>query len=128
MPLLSIASCKPLRRSAVEAREDLAAAIDQRRLDAEAVEDVGEFDRDVAAAGNDDRLRQDGQIEGLVGEDAVLVAGQRRMRVGPAAGGDQDLVGGDGAVLALDADRCAGRPARRGNGMALPPAFSTPCR
>ena len=37
----------------------------------------------------------------------MLVAGQRRMRVGPAAGGDQDLVGGDGAVLALDADRCA---------------------
>ena len=128
MPLLSIASCRPLRRSHVEARQDLAAAIDQRRLDAEAVEDVGELDRDVAAAGNDDRLRQDGQVERLVGEDAVLVAGQRRMRVGPAAGGDQDLVGGDGAVLALDADRVAVDEHGAANGRSSPPAFSTPLR
>ena len=34
----------------VEAAEDLLAAIDQRRVDAEAVKDVGEFDGDVAAA------------------------------------------------------------------------------
>ena len=89
----------------VEALQDFHAAVDQRRLDAEAVEDVGEFDRDIAAAGNDDRLRQRGQVEGLVGEDAMLVAGKRGMRVGPAAGRDQYVLGGDGAVLVLDAHR-----------------------
>ena len=35
----------------------------------------------------------------------MLVAGQRRMRIGPAAGGDQDLLGGDRAVAAFQTDR-----------------------
>ena len=110
----------------VEALQDLLAAIDQRRLDAEAVEDVGELDRDVAAAGNHDRLRQFGQIERLVGEDAMLVAGQRRMRIGPAAGGDQDLLGGDGAVLAPRCARYAASTSTAREWNVSPPAFSTP--
>ena len=42
----------------VEAAQDLLAAIDQRHLGAEAVEDAGELDRDVAAALDQDALRQ----------------------------------------------------------------------
>ena len=91
----------------VEAAEDLGAAIDQRRLDAKAVEDVGEFDGDVAAAADGDRLRQFRQVKGLVGGDAMFVAGQCAVLGRAAAGGDQDLVGGDGAVLRLKPDRVA---------------------
>jgi hypothetical protein len=69
------------------------------------VEDVGEFDRDVAATGNGDRFGQLRQIECLVGEDAMLVAGERGVRVGAAARGDQYVLGGNSAVLVLDADR-----------------------
>ena len=83
----------------IEAREDLLAAIDQRGVDAEAMKDVGEFDGDVAAALDHDRLRQFLEVEGFVGKDAMLVAGQCRMRRRAAAGGDENLVGGDGAVL-----------------------------
>ena len=87
----------------VEALQDFLAAIDQRRLDAEAVKDVGELDRDVAAAGNHNCLGQFWKIESLVGEDAVLVSRQGGMRIGPATSGNEDLVGGDSAVLRLDA-------------------------
>ena len=83
----------------VEPAEDLLAAIDQRGLHAQPMEDVGELDGDVASALDHDRLRQLLEIEGLVGEDAVLMAGERRMRRRPAARGDQDLVGADDAVL-----------------------------
>src|SRR3546814_9706680 len=56
----------------VEAAQDLRAAVDQRDLAAEAVEDTGEFDRDVAAARNHYALRQLLQVEGVVGGDAML--------------------------------------------------------
>ena len=79
----------------VEAGEDLAAAIDQRGLDTQAVEDVGELDGDIAAAGDGDRLRQFGKVESLVGGDRVLVAGQGGMRRWAAAGGDEDRGGAD---------------------------------
>ena len=42
----------------VEAAQDVVAAIDQRHLGAEPVEDAGELDRDVAAALDQDALRQ----------------------------------------------------------------------
>ena len=42
----------------VEAAQDVVAAIDQRHLGAEAVEDAGELDRDIAAALDQDALRQ----------------------------------------------------------------------
>jgi hypothetical protein len=41
----------------IEARQDFGAAVDQRRLDPEAVEDIGELDGDIATAGNHDRFR-----------------------------------------------------------------------
>ena len=46
------------RTSSSKPRSTFVAAIDERRLDAEAVEDAGELDRDVAAADDHDALRQ----------------------------------------------------------------------
>ena len=89
----------------VEASEDLAAAVYQRRLDAQAMEDVGEFHRNIAAAGDNDRFRQFFEVEGLIGRDAQFMAGKRRMRVGAAARGDQDPVCRDGPVLGHEANR-----------------------
>jgi hypothetical protein len=55
------------------------------------VEDVGELDRDVAAAGNQDGLGQLLEVKRLVGVDAKLVAGQRRVRIGLAANRDENV-------------------------------------
>src|SRR6516165_1729723 len=50
----------------VEAAEDVLPAIDQRHLAAEASEDIGEFDRDIAAALNHNAARQFPQMESFV--------------------------------------------------------------
>ncbi len=74
--------------------QDRVAAVDQRHLDAKLVEDAGEFIGDIAAAGDDDGLRQRVEVEDLVRGDAELgprQIGHERAR----AGRDQDLVGGD---------------------------------
>src|SRR5690606_14812364 len=71
----------------------------------EAMEDVGELDRDVTAAGDQDRLRQLLKIERLVGGDRVLAARQRMVRIGPAAGRNQDVASSDGATVLDDTDR-----------------------
>ena len=81
---------QPAPQILVEARQDLGAAIDQRRLDAEAMEDIGEFDGNIAAAGDHDRFRQLFKMKGLVGGDAEFVTGKGCMRVRPSAGGDDD--------------------------------------
>src|SRR5690606_24009735 len=86
----------------VEAAQDVGAAVDQGGLDPEAGEDAGELDRDVAAAGDEDALRQFRQVEGLFGGDGVLDAGQLLGLPGAAAGGDEDLLRRDGLVLADD--------------------------
>ena len=77
----------------VEAAQDVLAAIDQRHLGAEPVEDAGELDRDIAAALDQDAFRQFLEMKRLVRRDDVLetrdlAAGMRR-----AAGGDQDILG-----------------------------------
>ena len=54
------------------------------------MEDVGELDRDVSAAGDGDGAGQRLEVEGLVGGNAQFVAGQRLVRIGAAADGDQD--------------------------------------
>jgi hypothetical protein len=77
----------------VEAAQDVGAAIEQRRLHAQAVEDAGELDGDIAAADHHHPLGQGRQVEGLVRGDAQLRAREVRLP-GPAAGGDQDLAGG----------------------------------
>ena len=56
----------------IEAAQDVVAAIDQRHLGAEAVEDAGELDRDIAAALDQDALRQLLQMKRLVRGDHVL--------------------------------------------------------
>jgi hypothetical protein len=83
----------------VEAAQDHAAAVDQRGLDAEAVEDAGELDRDVAAAGDDDAPRQLGQVEGLVRGDGMLGARAPQVEGGQGAGGDEDGLGRDPAAV-----------------------------
>ena len=88
----------------IETAEDLLAAVDQRRFNAEAVKDVGKFHRDIAAALDCDAARQLWQVKRLVGADAVLVAGQRLMRIGPSAGGDQNGFGAHHPVLGNDTD------------------------
>ena len=63
------------------------------------MEDVGEFHRDIAAATDQDGARQLLQVEGFVGRDAKLVAGQRIMRVRTATRGNQDGARRDHAVF-----------------------------
>ena len=60
----------------VEAAQDVLAAIDQNGLDAEALEDAGEFDGDVTAAGDDDAGGKFLEMEGFVGGGRQLMARQ----------------------------------------------------
>jgi hypothetical protein len=97
----------------VEAAQDLLPAIDERGLDAQPVEDRGELAGDVAAAGDHDASRQRLEVEGSVGGDDMLDAGQLRVPVGPASGRDQDGAGGDVALLRDQPDRMGLRSVRR---------------
>src|SRR6188472_3355747 len=83
----------------VEARQHLLAPVDDGSVDAEAGEDAGELDRDIAAAPNQDLVRELFEVEGLVGRDAELVAFERGMRARPRTGCDQDVLGGDGSSV-----------------------------
>ena len=78
-----------------------------RHVDAEVGHHVGELDADRAGAGDHDRAGE------LVGEDLLLVGDDVLGELGAGhqpggrAGGDDDVVGGDGAglaVLELDLD------------------------
>ena len=73
--LLGVGLGQTVAQILVEPAQDLVAAIDDRRLDAEVRENAGELHRDVAAAGDDDALRQARQIERLVRRDDVLEPG-----------------------------------------------------
>ena len=75
----------------VEAAQDIVAAIDDRHVGAQAGKDAGEFERDIAAALDDDVLRKLLQMEGLVRGDRVLDAGNRIAIGRRAAGGDQNV-------------------------------------
>jgi hypothetical protein len=72
--------------------------VDLGHLGAEAVEDAGELDGDVAAAVDRDALGQALQVKGLVRRDAVVPTGARREHR-PAAGGDQDGLGREAPFL-----------------------------
>src|SRR5207253_1598616 len=85
----------------VEAVEQFLAADQLDDLGAEAAEDAGELDRDIAAADNDDLARQARQVERLVRRDHMLDAGDVRHRRMPA-GGDQDVLGGVAPAGDLD--------------------------
>src|SRR3954469_2020984 len=75
----------------VKTAQDVVAAIDQGHVGAEAGKDAGEFQRDVAAALNDDAPGQFLEVKHLVGGDDVLDAGDRLPVIGGTAGGDQDV-------------------------------------
>ena len=59
----------------VEAAQDVVAAIDHGDVGAEAGEDAGEFQRDIAAALDHHALRQRRQVKRLIRGDHVLDAG-----------------------------------------------------
>ena len=58
----------------VEAAQNVRRAHDLRDLSAQALEERGEFNRDIAAADHEKAPRKHGQIEDLVGGDRVLEA------------------------------------------------------
>ena len=79
----------------VEAAQDVFAAVDQRHLRAEPVEDAGELDGDIAAALDQNALGQVAEVKRLVRRDGVLEAGDARRRMGRGAGRHQDGFGVD---------------------------------
>ena len=83
----------------VEPAQDVLAAIDQRDLRAEPGEDAGELDRDIAAALDQDALRQLGQMKRFVRRNDMLDPGDARAHAGPAAGRDQDVFGANAPVI-----------------------------
>ena len=97
---------QPLAQFVVEAAQQLRTAIDQRRLHAQAVEDRGELDRDIAAAHHDHRLGQAFKVERLVRSDRK-VAARDVGHLGPGAGGDQDVLRAPDPAGRLDLVRAA---------------------
>src|SRR6185312_1029344 len=93
----------------VEAAQDLFAAINERDVRAQAVEDVREFECDVAAAGDQNALRQLFEMKRFVRGDAEIAA--RNDVAGPelarrtVAGRDQDLFRRDRAILVEQTQR-----------------------
>ena len=83
----------------VEAAQDVVAAIDHGDVGAEARENAGEFQRDIAAALDHDALRQFRQMEGLIRGNHVLDAGNGRAVIGRAPGGDHDVFCRDGFAI-----------------------------
>ncbi|MCH9019225.1 MAG: DUF1549 domain-containing protein [Proteobacteria bacterium] len=84
----------------VEAAQEQGPAIELRDPRAEAVEDTGELDRDIAAADDDHAFGQRIEEERLVRGDRVLGPGELGHHR-PAAGGDEDVPG----AMAVVADR-----------------------
>ena len=79
----------------VEPAENFHAAINQRRVDAEPVEDISELDCDIPTALDDDGLRQLVQMKGAVGGYAVFMAGKRVVKLRTPADRDQDMICSD---------------------------------
>ncbi|MNY29801.1 hypothetical protein D3C86_1638650 [compost metagenome] len=81
-----------LAHRAVEAPQEQLAAIEQRGLGAEAVENRGELHGDIATANHQHPLGQLFEEEGFIRADGMLMPRNLRdMR--PAAGGDEDVFG-----------------------------------
>src|SRR5688572_29235906 len=83
----------------IEAAQDLLAAIDHDRLDAETVEDAGELDRDIAAADDANTPRQAFQMKGLVRGDGELAPLEVQRHERRSTGGDEHISGGDPASV-----------------------------
>ncbi|MNN26122.1 hypothetical protein D3C81_1396210 [compost metagenome] len=85
----------------VEAAQEALAAVQQRGLRAQTVEDRGELDGDIAAADHQYALGQLLEIEGFVGGDRQLAPGDLR-HLRPAADSDQDVLGAVALAVHLD--------------------------
>ena len=79
----------------VEAAQDFLAAINECDLRAEAGENPGELDADIAAALNDDTRWQRFEMKRLVGRDDMLDARNGFAVVGRSTGRDEDIRGAD---------------------------------
>ena len=86
---------------AIETAQEHLAAIEQRGLCAQTLEDRGELDGNVAAADHQYAARQLLQVERLVGADRQLLAGYVR-QLRPAPGGNQDVPGTVGLAVHFD--------------------------
>ena len=86
----------------VEPAEHISAPDNLDDLAAEAVEDAGELDRDIAAADDHDAVRQLLEVERLVRRDHMLDAGNLR-GLGPGADRDEDVF--RRVAFAVDLDR-----------------------
>ena len=75
----------------VETAQHVVAAIDQRHVGTKTGKDAGEFQRDIAAALDQDAPRQRLQMEYFVGRNYVFDAGDGVAVVRRAAGGDQHV-------------------------------------
>src|SRR5262249_30841878 len=75
----------------VEAAQDVFAAVDQRNLGPEPIENGGELDGDIAAALNQDARRQFFQMKRLIRGDDVFEARDRRPHPWRSAGCDQNM-------------------------------------
>src|SRR3546814_7984456 len=95
---LSLRDALPISNLLVIAAQDRIAAIDDRHLAAEFVEDAGELVGNIAAARDHDPLGQGFEVEDLVRGDRIF-APRKFGNEGPAARGDEDAFGGEfGAV------------------------------
>ncbi|MNX52158.1 hypothetical protein D3C86_828340 [compost metagenome] len=90
-----------LAHRTVKAAQEQFAAIQQRGLGTQAMEDPGELDRNVATAHHQHPLGQLFEEERLVGTDGMLVPRNLR-NLRPAAGSDQDVFGAKALAIDLD--------------------------
>ncbi len=80
MPFATIEACSASRQILIETAQDVGAAMDQRHLGAQTVENMRELDRDIAAAPDHDAIGKMPKLEGFVGGDAAISAPRRRSR------------------------------------------------
>ena len=80
----------------VEAAEQPVAAVQQRDVAAEAVEDPGELHCDIAGADDEDALGKRLEVENLVRRDAEFAARDRRFENRVRAYGNEDAAGANG--------------------------------
>src|SRR5262249_38208325 len=75
----------------VKPAQDILAAVDQRHVGPQPVENAGELDRDIAATLDQDARRQFVQMKRLVRGDHVFDPGDRGTKSWRSAGGDEDV-------------------------------------
>ena len=87
-----------LAQIGIKAAQQLLAAMHQRGLRTQTVEDGRKLHRDIAGAHDHHPLGQSGQMESLVRMNRIFDARNIR-HAGLAAGGNQNMAGGDGFAL-----------------------------